>query len=699
LTILHGACAAWLIVAVLYATQAVALRAFGARDRCARWTAAAVAGVCGAIAVFHALSWLGRFRLAEGVAIAGAAALLARAVTGVRLAALARALGEDLGALVRFAVGADPRFRWARAVLASAPCFVIARALILPPLGYDTLTYHGVKAALWVQTGGDLPLRMPGGWALYRWFPYAGEILGAWAMLPFHDDTLYLWVDAALWLAWLPVLAALCAELGVAARLRPALCLYAMTVPAIYYFVPSGYVDVLGYFLLIATLLFTIRAIRGRPAAAPACFAIAASVTAVAVKFTALLWPALAGAVMFVAIAADRGRRAAVFRGVAIGAVIGAATLGPILARNVIGQGAPFSPFPLHVLGVTLGAAPPELDWYNQFTPEQRSFDNELHQLLMMLGFESPFKPTFGLASLPLLLGLGYGLWRLFRERQRLVALLLAAFSAAHVATYLHADFATTRNVYGTVNARFFVVLTTIGALLVARLWRSRRAQTAQALYFVAASAASIWYYRVALVSALEVVPLLAFVAATASALAIAPYVLAKVDAGFAAAAAVGVLVLGLSFGMWNLRGYRTAIRYEALATSAAGHRIPAHWSALAALVDQPRDPHRIAVTGGPNKRAGGQHMYFFLGRRLQNELFYVSPLADGSTPVYDSGAPRMPGLDGSVWLTRLQQTGAEYVVTLKPPWLETRFMRQRPGRFEFVGESLKQTWLFRVRR
>jgi hypothetical protein len=694
----HGACAAGMILAVVYASQAIAIRALGVRDPCARWTAAAVAGICAAIAAFHALAALGRFRLAEGGGVAALAALTALATTRVGPVTVARALGTDFAALVRFVLGDKPNTRIVRAAVASLPCFVIARAMILPPLGYDTLTYHGVKAAMWVQTGGDLPLRMPGGWSVYRWYPYAGEVLGAWAMLPFHDDTLYLWVDAALWLLWLPVVAALGAELRVAERLRPALCLYVMTVPAIYYFVPSGYVDVLAYFLLIAMLLFTTRVIRGRTPAASACFAIAASVTAIAVKFTSLLWPVLAGVVMLAAAFGNRALRVAVVRGMAIGALVGAATLGPILLRNVVGQGAPFSPFPLRVLGITLGVAPPETNWYNQVTPELTSFANEQHQLSMMLGFESPLKPTLGRAALPLMLvGLSYGLWRLFRER-RLIALLFGLFAAAHIATYLHPDFAGTRQAYGTVNARFFVVLTTLGALLVARLWQAPRAQLLQALYFVAASGASMWFYQVVLVSPLEVLPLLAFIAICFIALVIAAWSIAHIDAGIAAALVLGGIVLGLTFGTAPLRAYRASIRYAALASSSAGHRIAADWSALAPLVDQPGTPHRIAVTAGPRQRHGAQHMYFFLGSALQNELFYVSPRSDNAIPVYDSRAPQMPGLNGGTWVTRLRQSRTEFVLAMQPAWLEARFMKAYPLYFKLVGESQRATWLYRLR-
>jgi hypothetical protein len=147
-----------------------------------------------------------------------------------------------------------------------------------------------------------------------------------------------------------------------------------------------------------------------------------------------------------------------------------------------------------------------------------------------------------------------------------------------------------------------------------------------------------------------------------------------------------------------RLQAFRTTQRYAALTTSAVGSRIPWITSAFAPLVDEPGRPHRIAITGGPNKIAGNQHLYYFLGSKLQNEIVYVSVARDASVPVYDREHPVVPLANPSTWAERVRASGASHVVVLAPAWHELGWMRHRPGEFEIVAGN-GMSWLFRVRR
>lgn len=72
--------------------------------------------------------------------------------------------------------------------------------LTLPILAWDTLTYHGLKSASWVQTGGWLLLDAPGAWESYRSFFGGGEVYSAWAMLFLRSDALMTVPDLFFWL-------------------------------------------------------------------------------------------------------------------------------------------------------------------------------------------------------------------------------------------------------------------------------------------------------------------------------------------------------------------------------------------------------------------------------------------------------------------------------------------------------------------
>jgi hypothetical protein len=54
---------------------------------------------------------------------------------------------------------------------------LVTRSLGLPLLGWDALTYHGLKAGLWVQQGRYFyDFNPPGGWEYYRTFFGGGEL-------------------------------------------------------------------------------------------------------------------------------------------------------------------------------------------------------------------------------------------------------------------------------------------------------------------------------------------------------------------------------------------------------------------------------------------------------------------------------------------------------------------------------------------
>src|SRR5439155_10110040 len=99
-------------------------------------------------------------------------------------------------------------------VLSILVAIVVAHSLLLPPLGWDSLTYHAVKAARWVQRAGFVDAVAPGTWAVYRNYWAGAEVLTAWSMLPFHADTLAMAMQAVHWLLLGLAIIALVRELG-----------------------------------------------------------------------------------------------------------------------------------------------------------------------------------------------------------------------------------------------------------------------------------------------------------------------------------------------------------------------------------------------------------------------------------------------------------------------------------------------------
>ena len=154
-----------------------------------RWAAgvAALAGIC--TAIFHLLAWERAFGRWSVLACTATVA----AVTWIQFGGSQR-VRADIRRDCRFArrVGRRLRhspYRLIALAVILLPLPAIARAIVLPPLGWDALTYHAVKAAMWVQHGGGPVMNGPGPWAYYANMPAGAEVLQAWSMLPTSSRT------------------------------------------------------------------------------------------------------------------------------------------------------------------------------------------------------------------------------------------------------------------------------------------------------------------------------------------------------------------------------------------------------------------------------------------------------------------------------------------------------------------------------
>lgn len=78
--------------------------------------------------------------------------------------------------------------------------FRMARAIVTPSLGWDDFTYHLFRAGLWVQNGGLELAPSPDAWSYYEFFPRAGDIVWAWALVWRATDVLVPVLSILLWL-------------------------------------------------------------------------------------------------------------------------------------------------------------------------------------------------------------------------------------------------------------------------------------------------------------------------------------------------------------------------------------------------------------------------------------------------------------------------------------------------------------------
>jgi hypothetical protein len=682
--ILRGASAAIFLLATLYASQAVAIRLFPGRGRAVRWTAASLLGCWTAICVFHLLASLGQFRLLPALIVALAGSLATRWATRVEARQVLSLVADDIGTACRYLEGSGGPWRRAgRLALVSLVGTAVTRAIILPPLGWDSITYHAVKAAMWVQTGGSLPLELPGFWSDFKYFPPAGEILGAWAMLPFHTDLAYGLVDVALWLCCWPVLHALARQLGIAERFLPLCSLYLLTVPAVYFWIGSGYVEVAMHFFALGGLLFLLRCLEGKEKATSLALSILAWSSATAVKIMALPLLLLSGTVILLMMLRDRGVDRATRRGLLCGGLAAAVVLVPVLVRNTLHLGLPLSPFPASLAGLTLGKIGPALEWLSQ--SKQWSWGRELEALVRVLGIGAG--PNLGPVAV-VVLAAGLAATGVLLKNRPIPTGLLIGFAAFSAWPYFGKAYATSRvTMYGG-NGRFLYGVLVVAALLLAvQLSRGRRTRLRSTLgvLVVAAALGSVLTNLVANTSSLEwlalatgalVLPIL--VTATARARPGAPE-------GTRAVALAGGMFLAAILVPAALHPYRTELRYEAVERSTMGHEILTYWTPMAARLDEPDQAYRLAFSQAP-LRAVRNFLYYFMGSRFQNELHFIPPTRDGKTPDLSlSDDSLLLQFDYEGWKRRLHREGITHIVVLLPPWHELDWLLNNEGDFTFL--------------
>ena len=189
------------------------------------------------------------------------------------------------------------------------------RTLALPLLGWDTLTYHGVKAGMWVQTGGWTTLIAPGGWESCLTFFGGGEAFTAWAMLFLHCDLFAGIPDVFFWGLLGLMTTCLANEFGLPVRTAALVGLAFLCAVDLSRMVGSGYVDIRGNAFLLGGVLFLVRFARSKESAdfymAAAAFGLASSVKVNMLASSVLMGAAGDCARAQVGMAA---RRAAVFR-------------------------------------------------------------------------------------------------------------------------------------------------------------------------------------------------------------------------------------------------------------------------------------------------------------------------------------------------------------------------------------------------
>ena len=673
-----------LVTCTLYSAYRLAWRFVDGEAFLLRWTAAGVIGMWLATVGFHSLFALSAFTLPAAVVAVALLAVAVGRLTGADRTSALLARDWELMALLPSEPGAR---RGLRVLFFFAPFagLLLARSLLLPPLGWDWISYHGVRAALFVRDEAWTFPDAPGTWGLYRHYFAGSELLSAWTLLPFHSD---LFASLGEWVQWVALGVAVAAlgrllRLGWEATMVSATA--AMFIPTVRLMVPSGYTELELNFEVVACVALAVAFLRsGRRGYL--LLTLAAAGVATGIKLTGAGPCLVASACAIVAALVSRrhrGRRT--LFAVLLAVVLALLAPLPWLVLAVRDTGLPLSPMPISMLGVELGSMSPEMELYHvRGVSGAYTLRGELEALEQVFAPLAMRKEAMGLLTLIPLCVFPFGaIAGLSRRRVELLVPLLAALSV--VALYYLPGMAVVRLNLSTSSSRFLIGLPVLAipVSFLALVRRPRLERLYSKVLFGASAFYAIWLATsgMARFEAEYLVKVAAFVGLS---LAIA-YAVSK-RTGWIWAGAAAAVVLGFA-GTVQLHGARSHLRGQAVDGSTQLHQMSRYWSEAAARVDDPSTARTIAVTAGSDRNSDNWFAYFFLGRELQNRLIYVPITSDGRVVHVGPGVDRRAHADQATWLARMLASGATHVLSFRPQSIEQEWMESDPGHFgKLVG-------------
>jgi hypothetical protein len=677
------ACCAW-------SSYLIAVRITGVATTSERAAAVAVVAFWLLIGSFLVLAPFHAFRVWIVVPawLAGTAITHHRFARSLRITDVLRADAARLLTVLR-AVRRS-RLRWLFLGGALIIAARLLRGVMAPPLAWDALTYHLLKAGRWVQASGQSTEAAADAWGYYEYFPYAGDILWAWAMLPLHGDGFVTLVGVLIWLACLLAAYALSRRFG-ADELRAAVV--ALTIgftPAVLNFVSTANVD---NTTLAAILLGSVFLVRPETKGDGLRILLAAGAFGIAAGTKVIALPVLLVAATAIVVSALRredpwSMRLMLLLGCAVAAMLAV----PPYLRAWLEMGSPLYPVSLAIGDTVILPGNEEL----RLLLGGKLFDelaiygptHALRALFVPSVFHRGLGPT---APLVVLLGV-IGAWRLLRRRRTRVAAAVLLLSGAVIVASVFPDSALafrTRwaGAMGRIVAPSFVAMAVLGSVV-----RGRLADTVWLLALVAGLVMGIprgW--SLADLQAVALLLVLLIVAFGAASFAVrwgrrhgrpwARIVLA------ASLVAVCVMAWG------ELRGTFRYRIYAAAAERRAYDQFPIHRAASSWPIWRHFDggeSYRLAVTAGWDGVGHNWFRYPLLGSRLQNHVVYVSPTADGSVVDYRRKAELEGRASFSAWVARLISGDVEYVVALPPATIEREWMERHPDIFAAVASDTK---------
>jgi hypothetical protein len=677
-------------LSLLYAAHLLARRFLSDVPHAARLVAIGIVYYSFIIVVFQALSPFHAISRTWVTVCCMVIVLIAHLVWGKR-----RNVGADIGP-IRAWIKDGLASKWACLIIACG--FVIAlslsRALLMPPLTWDSLTYHLTLAALWIKKGTFLVFNAPHQMQ-NSYFPINGELFASWLLLPFHNDVLVNTMNFPITLLGGIACYAIARELGLSrkeASFAPALLCFA---PMIYAQITTQYVDNAVFAFYAAAVLFTLRYLR-RDLPHDGLLALAAAGILFGIKYNVI--PAVgivvaAVVVKTITLARPSGfvkKMCLVVLGIAIVFTLGGRryVLNTIEARN------PLYPFPVSIFNNYFegrGALAEEEKW-----AVERMKSAKANKLTF---WEREYQK---LCQLPLAAGPKYLLFLIFALtapfiRPTLVPkkcwyLLFMMWIIPLIILYTNSTAMIAQDPDGSViESRYFslyiALFTVQGLVVLKKIITHFKSFVFIIVAFIVwdllyMNKVHLWevevlypFLALMIPLAMLLLPLLTKMVKAASSQKRIPFISTKPPMGnriILKRCSIYVLSFIVTVtGLYLLQNYRHATRYLYFRVHSDVHPFPTTLVDGWEFLDVPGEQKTIALAMGWLPPGTLWFFYPLMGRHLQNDITYVSAKYKGDEPAWRHRG-LLEGNDFSIWMHNLNKNKVEYIMAVSNIWGES---------------------------
>ncbi len=568
--------------------------------------------------------------------------------------------------------------------------FLLARSLNLPLLGWDAMTYHALKAGLWVQQGHLIwDYNAPGGWQYYRTFFAGGEVFTAWAM--FLTGTTHLAaLPDGLHAMGLGLAAFSVARLfGADKPISLALASLLLTSWAVADDIGSCYFDTGQNAMLFAGFGF-MGFYNQQRKKAQLLLSFAALGLAVSIKISAVVFVA-ALMLMWLLWSIRRKNELRAYRRWCLILVLAfVLPVLPWIIYNLLVSGYPLGGFSFNLGSLWLGKAPPSLQWFLD-RPELNPYTvkAEFYALLYALSRTALLLP---LAAVALVFG---------RQEERAgpwLKVMAVAAALSLCLQYASPAFSVIRLAdWASVNDRFLLPAIVLALVSMGKIRKTSRGYKAILVYI----ATGVWLH-IGKYMAEFILPapdfelrhsLITLVLIIAACLLLGAMT-------FHSSLIKSIWFLMLCFlplaGVFFLRQPGTDM--AAFRHSTVLHGFPRYWVHALEAFQKESGCKRLAVTAGRRRDSNCCFIYPFMGLDLQNSVHYLSPYAHGGLVPNHPDFDYVVDADFASWYQRLRQRGITHVMSFKPGSIELNWMQTHPDKFIPLA-CVRELWgVYRVR-